>query len=91
MSRESDLNAVLALFWASAALHKNRYWFDRVASLDNPADTLTKGGLDSSHLAGAVDDTHTVDWDSVFGILAVILSNGSMPTWNQVLQLFSDP
>ena len=53
MSKHADINALLALFWGSAAIHSARYWFDRVASCDNPADALTKPGLDDAHLQGA--------------------------------------
>ena len=66
LSKQTDLNFMLALFWTQTAKEQTRFWFDCVASADNPADCLTRRGVDSTHLAGAVDDSSRLDWSGFF-------------------------
>ena len=84
MSKHYDINALLSFFWVSATQLSCQIWMDRVSSRDNPADCLTKDGLDASHLSDAHDDTDSVDWVRTFSILEQVLRARSVPSWDLV-------
>ena len=69
MSMHTDINVLIALFWGAAAHHHTKHWVEYIRSHDNPADCLTKPGLDASHLSHAKDVTHSIDWDAVFRVI----------------------
>ena len=85
MSRHSDINALLSLFWCSAAqLHAN-CWFEHIASADNPVDCLTKPGLNRSHLTNAADVTRSLHWEVVFVKLCSMLESNAVPSWSSCM------
>jgi hypothetical protein len=87
MSSHWDINAFLALLWGSAAELHCAIWAERIASSDNPADCLTKSGLDSRHLSGAIDVSAKVDWRQVFQRLEAILERQTLPVWQDVIDV----
>lgn len=87
MSKHEDLNCLLALIWGTAAQASLQLWADRVASADNPADCLTKSGLDRSHLQDAVNITDCINWKDIFGELRGILAGRRVPSWS-IIQVF---
>ena len=89
MSCHVDLNALLALFWCGASHHRCRYWFDYIPSAANPADCLTKPGLNMGHLQGAVDDSDHCDWGAVFTVLHSCLVSSAIPRWCTAMELFA--
>ena len=48
MSRHWDLNALLALLWGAFSELRCKLWAERITSLDNPADCLTKAGIEDT-------------------------------------------
>ena len=91
MSPHWDINVLLAFFWGATAQLQLRPWFDRVSSEANPADALTKPGLDKSHLESCEDCSGNVDWQAVFNTLAQALQAQSVPKWQLVTALVSQP
>ena len=89
MSQHWDINILLAVFWGGAAIRRSGFWMERVPSLDNPADCLTKPGLDRSHLIGAVDDTSRVDWQALFAAFESMLRARTLPEWASIVALFA--
>jgi hypothetical protein len=86
MSSHWDLNVLLAILWGSAAELRCKLWAERVASADNPADCLTKPGLDKSHLQRAIDISGLVDWPPLFAQLQSILAKRTLPRWHEVVE-----
>jgi len=80
----------LAVFWGAAAAQKSRPWIARVDSKDNPADCLTKPGLDMQHLRGAwhVPDEQIGDF---WTFLIPLLQSQSFPKWASFEQAFCQP
>lgn len=82
MSKHGDINALLALLWGAFASIRSKPWVERIASRDNPADCLTKAGLDDSHLHGACDVSDSVRWDVIFDHLQKVLLERTLPSWS---------
>ena len=78
----SDFTAslLLAVFWGSAAIHTSQPWVARVASRDNPADCLTKDGLDTRHLRGA-NMVDPVELNSFWELFLSCLRAQAFPDW----------
>ena len=93
MSKHQDINRLLSSFWCVASSAHTLVWADRVSSSDNPADCLTKPGVDSSHLAGAEDISSMVVWSELFSAIKEILTTSHQPRWRQLraLSLFALP
>ena len=87
MSKHSDLNILLSLFWGCAAQARAFVWADRVSSHDNPADSLTKPGLDRSHLRSATDMIASVAWDQLFASIEQSIRIGEIPRWQSIQDL----
>ena len=80
----------LAVFWGAAAAQKSRPWIARVDSKDNPADCLTKPGLDMQHLHGAWH----VPGEQVgecWTFLIPLLRSQCFPKWASFEQAFCQP
>jgi hypothetical protein len=80
MSRHFDLNILLAVFWGSSAHADCKIWAEWIPSADNPADCLTKSGLDISHLQGALDVSKSVNWQQLFDYICRLLEKRTMPS-----------
>lgn len=79
---------LLALFWGSSAVQVSRPWVARVASADNPADCLTKPGLDRSHLVSA-SATDASDIEEFWNFLFELLKGRHFPDWSAFHGMFS--
>ena len=75
MSNQTDVNALLAIFW-----------FERVASKDNPADCLTMPWLPHGHLDGAINISRMVDWEPLFMELGTLLRAEHLPRWLDIIR-----
>jgi hypothetical protein len=80
MSRHFDLNIFLAVFWGASAHADCKIWAEWIKSSDNPADCLTKSGLDNSHLQGALDVSKSVDWPKLFDYICRMLEKRTLPS-----------
>ena len=87
MSKPRDINRLLSLFWGTAACARAHIWTERVTSLDNPADCLTKPGLNHAHLGGACDLSTKVDWAGLFEALEGLLAPSHPPRWGDIADL----
>ena len=87
MPSHRDINAFVALLWGSAAELHCAIWAERIASSDNLANRLTRPGLDSRHLCGAIDVAAKVDWRQVFHRLEAILERQTLPVWQDVIDV----
>ena len=85
MSKHTDINVLLSVFWGGSAIHPCRFWMERVPSLDNPADCLTKPGIDRSQVAGAVDESSRVNWTASSEVLEKMLPRGALSDWEEIV------
>ena len=85
-SSEFHSALLLALFWGASALQASRPWIARVASADNPADCLTKPGLDRSHLSHADREHESLEafWNLVFACVR----SKRFPPWSKFASNF---
>ena len=58
-----------------------------MASADNPADCLTKSGLDDSHLESACDISSFNNWVDLFGEIEKLVAGDLAPRWQDVAAL----
>ena len=87
-SKHWDINTVRALFWTGVSMSHSAPWFERIASEDNPADTLTKPGMSVAHLCGAIDDSGMLLWDRVFDAIGECMVEQTLPTWQAAASFY---
>ena len=86
-SNDFAASLFLAGFWGAAAGQSSRPWVARVASDDNPADCLTKGGLDSRHLQSAIME-EPAKFDDFWSLIVGCLKDSEFPQWDHFNTLF---